>query len=62
MFGYNNFKLIKQTDFFFRENKLNVVWIILIKIVFECIITKMNIVECIRRSILNVDILFNLNK
>jgi len=41
---------------------MDVVWIVLIKIVFECIITKMDIVECICRSILNADILFNLNK
>jgi len=47
---------------------MDVVWIVLIKIAFECIITKMDIakykwmdiVECICRSILNIDI--NLNK
>jgi len=49
---------------------MDVVWIVLIKISFECIITKMDIakykwmdiIECICRSILNIDILFNLNK
>jgi len=41
---------------------MNVVRIVLIKIDFECIITKMDIVECICRPILNADILFNLNE
>ena len=35
MFGYNNIELIK----------LNVVWIVLIKIDFECIITKIDIAK-----------------
>ena len=41
---------------------MNVVWIVLIKIAFECIITKMDIVKCICRPILNANILFNLDK
>jgi len=41
---------------------MDVVWIVLIKIDFKCIITKMDIVECICRLIPNADILFNLNK
>lgn len=46
--------------FMFRyNNKMNNV--VLIKIDFECMITKMDIVECICRLILNTNILFKLN-
>jgi len=53
MFGYNNVELIKQNGCCLDSFDQNF---------FECIITKMDIVECICRPILNADILFNLNK